>query len=282
MTRLLAVMVAATVAGVAAWTAVRDGPGRGVSSNVTSARTLSAREFWDTYKAAGERRAAGDCETAIRQYTRALALRPGHEDSLYYMGSCHVERGERALALAAYQQLVDSNPEGSSRGYMQMGIVLASAGPDGRRELDAAERQFTRALAVDPDSGAMLGLAEVAMLRRRWDEAARRLDAASADNAMSIAAPYLQAYLSFRRGDRAAAWERFQVAVSRGEMRKGPVAWSEEGNVKADPALRWRALARQSLFGEQWIQVRRYLKPPGPVMADMEREFRALAALIEP
>lgn len=282
MTRSLAVVVAATVAGVVAWTAVRDGPGRGFSSNVTSARTLSAREFWDTYKAAGERRAAGDCDAAIRQYTRALALRPGHEDSLYYMGSCHVERGERALALAAYQELVDSNPEGSSRGYMQMGIVLASPGPDGRRALDAAEQQFTRALAVDPDSGAMLGLAEVAMLRRRWDEAARRLDAASADNAMSIAAPYLQAYLSFRRGDRAAAWERFQVAVSRGEMRKGPVAWSEEGNVKADPALRWRALARQSLFGEQWIQVRRYLKPPGPVMADMEREFKTLGALIEP
>lgn len=282
MTRTLAVVVAATVVGVAAWAAVRDGPGRSFSSSVTSARTLSAREFWDTYKTGGERRAAGDCEAAIRQYTRALVLRPGHEDSLYYMGSCHAERGERALALAAYQQLVDINPEGSSRAYMQMGILLASPGPDGRRALDAAERLFTRALEVDPDSGALLGLAEVAVLRRRWDEAARRLDAASADNAMSIAAPYLQAYLSFRRGDRAAAWERFQVAVSRGEMRKGPVAWSEEGDVKADPALRWRALARQSLFGEQWIHVRRYLEPPGPVPADMEREFRALNALIEP
>ena len=281
MTRLLAVVAAATVAAAVTWHWSSRGDGHLVPA-AASARATDAREFWAAYKAASARRSAGDCAAAIEQYTRALAIRPGHEDSLYYLGNCHAERGARDQALAAYRQLVDANPEGSSRGYMQMGLVLGARGPDGRRDLEAAERQFTRALEMDSDSGALLGLAEVALLRHRWHEARRRLAAAGADNGMSVAVPYLQAYLSFRDGDRATAWRLFQVAVARGEMKKGPVTWSEEGDVKADPALRWRALARQSLTGEQWARLRRYVQPPGPTPADMEHELRALAAIVEP
>jgi hypothetical protein len=99
---------------------------------------------------------------------------------------------------------------------------------------------------------------------------------------MSIAVPYLQAYLAHRDGDRATAWRLFQAAVARGEMTKGPVTWSEEGDVKADPALRWRALARQSLTGEQWIRLQRYVEPRSATQADMEHELRELAAVVEP
>jgi tetratricopeptide (TPR) repeat protein len=278
MTRVLAGVVAVMAAGVTAWVLVR--PPAAPAGATTAAPPSSARAFWDAYKAAGDRRARGDCAGAIEHYTRALSLRPAHEDSLYYMGNCHAERGERDAAMAAYQRLVEVNPAGSSRGYMQMGLLLAAPGPDGRRDLAGAERLFTRALEVDSDSGALLGLAEVALLRHRWDEAARRLEAASADNAMSIAAPFFQAYLAFRDGDRARALTLFTTAVARGELKKGPVAWSEEGDVKADPELRWRALARQSVLGGHWAGLRKYLAPPGPTMADLEREMRALEAAI--
>lgn len=274
--------LAATATAWAAWMTVVGGDDvERRSSAAEGVRVTSAREFWDAYRRAGERRSQGQWQEAIQLYTRTLELRPDHEDSLYYLGNCHVERGERAQAIAAYQRLVEVNPDGSSRGYMQMGLLRASVGADGRRELDGAERLFRRALEVDSDSGALLGLAEVALLKRRWSEAARMLDEVNADNAMSVAAPYLLAYLSFRRGDRPAAWRLFQTAVARGELKKAPVAWSEEGDVKADPALRWRALARQSVFGEQWIQVRRYRQSPGPSVVDMERELTAFGALLD-
>lgn len=280
MTRMLAGAIAALVAMTAAWMLARRPAEHGTTVVAGAPATGAAREFWDAYKAAGERRSRGDCAGAIEHYTRALVLRPTHEDSLYYMGNCHAERGEREAAMAAYERLVEVNPEGSSRGYMQMGLLLAMPAPDGRRDLAGAERFLARALEVDSDSGALLGLAEVALLRHRWDEAARRLHAASADNAMSIAAPYLQAYLAFRGGDRARALTLFKTAVARGELKKGPVAWSEEGDVKADPELRWRALARQSVLGEHWVGLRKYLAPPGPTLADLEREMRALDAVI--
>lgn len=281
MTRVLAGLVAVLAAGVTAWLLARP-PSERSGTAVAAAAPTGARQFWDAYKAAGERRSRGDCAGAIGHYRRALALRPDHEDSLYYLGNCYAEGGERPAAMAAYARLVEVNPEGSSRGYMRMGLLLAMPGPDGRRDLAAAERLLNRALEVDSDSGALLGLAEVALLRHRWDEAARRLEAVGADNAMSIAAPFLQAYLAFRAGHRATAWPLFRTAVARGEMKKGPVAWSEEGDVKADPELRWRALARQSVLGEHWVGLRRYLAPPGPTMADMERELRALDAVIAP
>lgn len=271
--------IAGACAAGAIWLAACQSP-EPVATGGASPAADAAREFWSAYKAAGERHAQGDCGPAIALYQQALALRPTHEDSLYYMGNCHAELGDRAQALAAYERLVAVNPEGSSRGYMQMGLLLASPDGDGRRDLEGAKQKFERALEVDSDSGALLGLAEVALLQRRWTEAARLLEAVGADNAMSIAAPYLQSYLAFRAGDRPAAWRLFQTAVERGALKKGLVAWSEEGDVKADPALRWRALARQSVLGDRWIGLGRYLAPPGPSIADMERELRALDAVV--
>jgi hypothetical protein len=97
---------------------------------------------------------------------------------------------------------------------------------------------------------------------------------------MSVAVPFLRGYLSLRRGGRLEAWRFFETAVKRGELKKPPVAWSAEGDVKADPALRWQALARQSVFGTHWLRLRRYLKEPGPTPADMERDYSLLEAAI--
>lgn len=243
-------------------------------------RTARAREFWAVYREATVQRAAGDFGSAAVSYTNALALRPDHEDSLYYLGNCHLERRAYADALEAYRRLAAVNPDGSSRGYMQGALIYASLEPDAPHDLSQAEQIFRRALEIDSDSGALLGLAEVALLRGQWEDARRRLEAVDAENPMSLAAPYLLGYLAFRRGARDDAWRLFRVAVDRGEIKKPAVKWTEEGDVKADPALRWRALARQSVFGAHWIKVRAYVAPPGPRFDDMEREYRQLEATL--
>lgn len=231
------------------------------------------REFWETYRRAGAARADGRLEEAVALYSRALALQPDHEDTLYYLGNCELEQGHFTQALDAYERLVTLNPSGSSRGYMQLAAVRASLEPGAPVDLDKAAALFKRALDVDPDSGALLGLAEVALLQQHRGEAERLLLRVEADNPMSIAAPYLRGYLALERGAHEEAWSLFTTAIKRGEFKKSSGTWTEEGDVKGTPELRWRALARQSIFGSHWIRLRTYLTPPGPRRTDMQAEY---------
>jgi tetratricopeptide (TPR) repeat protein len=237
--------------------------------------------FWEAYHAASVARVSGARDKALREYARALQIRPDHEDSLYYLGNCYMEQGDYGRALTAYQRLTTLNPNGSSRASMQSGLVYASLDPAAPVDLAAAERSFARALELDPDSGALLGLAEVAVLRGRWRRAHGLLLQVEADNKMSLAAPYLLGFLAYRSGDSREAWRWFNTAIGRGELKKPPVKWTEEGDVKGSPALRWQALARQSVFGGHWLRLRDYLKPPGATAADLARDYAALGRELE-
>jgi tetratricopeptide (TPR) repeat protein len=254
--------------------------GSGTRAASKSARASAAQAFWSTYRAATNRRNSGDCGGAVALYERAVALRPDHEDALYYLGNCYLELGAYDAAIDAYRRLVAVNPSGSSRAYIQWALVHACLASEAPRDLERAQRLFQQALDLDPDSGALLGLAEVALLRGDAARAERLLKRAGTEDSMSVAAPYLLGYLARRRGAPDAAWREFRLAVERGVLKKPPVTWSEEGEVKADPALRWRALARQSVFGAYWIRLRAYVGGPGPSRRDMEHEYRLLDAAV--
>jgi tetratricopeptide (TPR) repeat protein len=242
----------------------------------------NTRRFWDTYRLASQKRAAGDLEAAVAQYAKALALKPEHEDSLYYQGNCYFELGRYPEAIEAYERLVTASPEGSSRGYMQLGLVYSSLEVGAPLNLPKAEEYFQRSVQVDPDSGGRLALGEVAMLRGDWQKAEDHLESANADNPMSMAAPYLLGYLCYRQGQQAEAWRWFSLAVQRGELKKPALKWTEEGDVKADPELRWRALARQSVFGKYWLQLRKYTGKGNYAQADMKKEYQQLQKVLVP
>lgn len=238
------------------------------------------REFWSHYRAASEARMRGDLALAAAAYQDALRIRPQHEDSLYYLGNCLFELGRFDEALEAYQRLVAADPTGSSRGYVRIGLVHACLGREPRCDLGRAEAAFRQALALDPDSGALLGLAELALLRGQWQRARDLLEEENRANTMSVAAPFLLGYLRWKEGDARGAWTWFREAVRRCEVRKPPVPWSEEGDVKASPELRWRALASQSVLGEHWLRVRRLAGEAGLTTAAMEEEYRRLRAAL--
>jgi hypothetical protein len=86
--------------------------------------------------------------------------------------------------------------------------------------------------------------------------------------------------LAYQIGDKKEAWKWFQLAVQRAEMKKPQLKWTEEGDLKADPELRWRALARQSVFGRYWLPLRKYLNAPDLSPAIMEREYGKLRELL--
>jgi tetratricopeptide (TPR) repeat protein len=244
-------------------------------------RREQIRRFWEVYRQASRARREGDFERAVALYRQALQLRPAHEDSLYYLGNvlCELKRYHEALDM--YQRLIAVNPQGSSRGYMRLGLVHASLDPKAPRDWGKAEHFFQRALETDPDSGALLNLGELALLRERWEEAWRMLFDFNTDNTMHPAAPYLLGYLCWRRGQREEAWTWFRRALERLRLKKPKVRWSEEGDIKADPELRWQALAQQSIFGEHWLRLRVHLDEENLEPALMEQEYRRFQRWLE-
>jgi tetratricopeptide (TPR) repeat protein len=273
--RIAAILLILAFLIVAGFKAIRARQERQVGQTEALQRQ-STRHFWDTYKQASQKRSAGDLEAAVSLYQTALLLKPDHEDSLYYQGNCYFELGRYREAIQANQRLIAVNPQGSSRGYMQLGLIYACLEREAPFDLEKASGFFRHALEVDPDSGAILGIGEVALLQGQWQKARKALHDADADNPMSMAAAYLLGYLSYRQAEQKEAWRWFGLAVQRGELKKPAVKWTEEGDVKADPELRWRALARQSVFGKYWLPLRSYLKAVEFSPADMEREYQHL------
>ena len=276
--RKLAIVLILAFSGMAAFKAVRARQQKQLNQH-DSLQAENTRRFWETYRLASQKRAMGDLDSAAALYQQALALKADHEDSLYYQGNCYFERGRYQEAIADYERLIAANPLGSSRGYMQLGLVYSCLDAGAPLNLNKAVAYFQRTVQVDPDSGGQLALGEVAMLRGEWSKAWDALTDANADNPMSMAAPYLLGYLCFREGKSQEAWKWFRLAVQRGELKKPAVKWTEEGDVKADPELRWRALARQSVFGKYWLPLRKYLKS-GSSEGDMKSEYQQLQKVL--
>ena len=281
LTRKLTIVLILAFLGMAALQAMRARQQRQLNQRETLP-SENTRRFWETYRLASQKRVSGDLDTAAALYQKALALKPDHEDSLYYQANCYFELGRYPEAIEAYERLVTASPEGSSRGYMQLGLVYSSLEVGAPLNLPKAEDYFQRSVQVDPDSGGRLALGEVAMLRGDWQKAGDHLESANADNPMSMAAPYLLGYLCYRQGQQAEAWRWFSLAVQRGELKKPALKWTEEGDVKADPELRWRALARQSVFGKYWLQLRKYTWKASCIEADMKKEYSQLQSVLAP
>jgi tetratricopeptide (TPR) repeat protein len=240
----------------------------------------STRQFWETYRQANQKRAAGELEMAVPIYQEALRMKPNHEDSLYYLGNCLFELQRFPEAINTYQRLTAVNPLGSSRGYMQLGLLYADLDPGAPWDLKKASQYFQKTRQVDPDSGAMLAVGEVALLQQEWKKAEEALQTVNTDSPMGMAAPYLLGYLAHQKSQKNEAWKWFQLAVQRGELKKPQLKWTEEGDVKANPELRWRALARQSVFGRYWLPLRKYLNAPDLSPATMEREYQKLKEVL--
>src|SRR5690606_20097729 len=104
-------------------------------------------------------------------------------------GNCLAELGAYREALDVYDRLARLNSSGSSRAHVQAALLHASLLPGTPFDLEQAERLFRAALAVDPESSARLGLAEVRLLQGEEEDARRLLLEIQADSPMSVPAP---------------------------------------------------------------------------------------------
>ena len=158
-------------------------------------------EFWAAQRAAMDAmKREGDPERAIVLFREALALDPEHQDSRYYLANLLADRGDTAEALDELDRLLERDPQ-SHRGHKQRGILSAQIGR-APADLESAERSLLQAHAINrEETGALLALGEVALLRGDTALARERLELVNQTNSRDVGALYLRAYLAWKRSD---------------------------------------------------------------------------------
>jgi Flp pilus assembly protein TadD len=205
-----------------AWTGAASNQTLRLVEGDTARGTMGARagirEFWEIYRGATGDRVAGRVDAAQDAYRRALELNPRHEDALYYLGNMELELGHYAEADSAWTRLVRVNPR-SSRAHSRLGDLYACMDPGAPRDLATAEAEFRRALELNrEETGPLLRLGEIALMRGNLADAVSPLDAVIGSHSRSVEAHFLKGYVAWKRGqpDSAAALFREAVALARG------------------------------------------------------------------
>jgi tetratricopeptide (TPR) repeat protein len=221
------------------------------------------REFWASFRAATSARVAEQTTAARDAYRNALELNPEHEDALYYLGSMELELGNYREAEVAWRRLVAINP-GSARAHSRLGDLYAC--PDSRApwNLATAEAEYARAAELNrEETGPLLRLGEVAVLRGDLATAVMQFDAVIVTHPRSVEAHYLKGYVAWKRGQQAAAAAELRTAVALASAPQLVQQAPSEGDTKqgTTPLVVHRGRCR--MFGDQlehYAQLDRRLK----------------------
>ena len=192
------------------------------------------RAFWTVYREATAQRIAGQTGPAAQTYARALELNPNHEDALYYAGSMRLELGDFDGAASTWRHLLDVNPS-SARTHSQLGALFQCPDRGAPYQLDSAERHLRLAHELNKEeTGPLLRLGEVALLRGDSSSARRHFAAVLATHPGNSAARFYVGYLT---GKTDSARMREQSLVPAASVSPTPVTGaSAEGDTKRGAA----------------------------------------------
>jgi tetratricopeptide (TPR) repeat protein len=228
--------------GVAAGQVVRLVEGEDAARDSVGTRA-GIREFWEIFRAATAHRVAGRIGPARDAYRRALELNPRHEDALYYLGNMELELGHYEEARSAWARLVQVNP-GSARAHSRLGDLYACTDSGAPRDFAKAEAEFGRALELNrEETGPLLRLGEIALLRGRLADAISPLTAVIGSHSRSVEAHFLKGYVAWKQAQPASAATLFRAAVALARPAQPVQHAPSEGDTKKGLAP---ALARTS------------------------------------
>ena len=210
------------------------------SASGADVKTLAEKErvlrFWEIYRAATDQRLAGRTKEAAESYRNALALNDKHEDALYYLGNMCVELGDYKTAEAAWQRLAQANPH-SARAHLQLGNLYLNFDQKEFFNLDRAEEEFQQALLINQEeTGPVLRLGHVALLRGDLPRAKKYFDAVIATNFKSVEAHFLNGYVAWKIGNALTAETMFQEAIKFSQADKPVQGVLSEGDTKSGRA----------------------------------------------
>lgn len=210
--------------------------GVSTAEKVILAQALTEKErqvrFWAAQRAAMDSmKVEKDSGKAISLFREAIALDTTHEDSHYYLAQALAEEGQIEAALRELATLQKLNPQ-SHRAFQQWGNLRALFAST-RPQLHEAEVALQRARAINPEeTGALLLLGEVSLLKGDLQEAEVRLSDACATNPRAVGGFFLLGYIAFSHGNIEQAAEylkQTRAALGKEWQPKGTTA---EGDVK--------------------------------------------------
>lgn len=205
----------------------------GTSSSISAAEREGIQRFWRVFRQATAKRIGGDYAGALALFDSALTLQPEHLDALYYSGNAAFELGHFTEAERRWRLELKANAH-SARAHAQIGMLYSAGLPEAPIDLVVAQRELEAAHSLNrAETGPLVRLGEIALLRGDRDAAAHWLAAASTTNARSVAAVYLRGYLAWTEGDIDAA--QHLLLTARHLAGGGPeeVSASAEGQTKA-------------------------------------------------
>lgn len=196
--------VAAVVVLFAVATFIKRPPAEEYVPADASGATAGERErlgrFWRVYRDATALRIAGQPAEAAAAYEQALALNPGHQDALYYLGNAYFDLGDLARAEQSWRRLVEVDPT-NARGHSQLGVLYSCVGAPAFVHLDRAAAEFERALEINrEETGSLMHLGEIALLQEDLARAESYFNAVIGSNYTSVAAYVYRAYLAWASG----------------------------------------------------------------------------------
>lgn len=279
------IVVAVSAAFVLLFVAITVFKGRS-SDEADQARTATQdaadreriTEFWQVYRTATERRTAGNLPEAAAAYGRALKLNPDHEDALYYAGSTLFELGRFREAEDAWRHLVEVNP-GANRGFSRLGDLYFCFERADLFDLDAAQQLFQQAAELNvQETGPLLRLGEIAVVRGETERAAEYLDAVAASNFKSVPAYFLKGYLAWQGGDLSEAEDQFRRAAEYDQPAESTQGVASEGDTEGGTAI----LAERGQCQSFYTFATDLPDPADPdLRSKMQRRYNDLTAFLQ-
>ncbi|HYM11966.1 MAG TPA: tetratricopeptide repeat protein, partial [Bryobacterales bacterium] len=190
-------------------------------------------EFWAKQRLAMDAlKKENNIPKAASLFREAVALNPEHEDSRYYLANCLYAQGDTAGALEQLDALIRINPQ-SHRGYQRKGLLLAVSAAN-RAQLVTAGECVRQAQTLNPEeTGTLLLLGEIALLKGDTANARRQLELACRTNPKAVGGYFLRGYLAWKSHDLPHARELLLAASNaRGKDWK-PAGAVAEGDVRA-------------------------------------------------
>ncbi len=182
---------------------------------------------------------AANYPEAIKQFRRALELKPDYDLAIINMANSYRRMGQDDAALAGYEHYVTVDPKNAYVRY-QIGEIYLD-----RKELERAEAEFAQALAIDPKlASARVATGVLAFERQQLPQAEQLLKDALALKPDVRLAHFNLALIAEARGDMTSAETSY-----RAELAQHPTAYKAAFNLG-----RLRARQGQAKEAAEWYQ----------------------------
>jgi tetratricopeptide (TPR) repeat protein len=246
-------------------------------SSLSAKKKTEIKRFWDVYRKATDLRQESEWEDAETFYREALTIDSHHKDALYYYGNVLFELEKYNEAVVAWRKLTEVNPL-SNRAHIQLGSLYSCGAEGAPFDLNIAEQEFHRAMAINKEqTGPLLKLGEVYLLRGNISQAQIYFNTVLQSNNNSVEAYYLIGYLKWKTGEGEEALHALQKAVEFSNIKQEAGIPMGEGDTRTNGAgpMLAEGTIRKSIFATHWRALKDW--PESEIsIGQMKNEYQEL------